>query len=135
MLPQSGVVLGGLKMFGEKKFGKMYNVYCTQTFLSCFFIFTSFNTTLLILLVKNILIRNCESMKGDKFRRANACVQVHNQNALVQNIFCSTIHLPSQHLLVQNNRLKHQINVWNLLKINNKDTRLMPLTSFWCAYC
>ena len=25
--------------------------------------------------------------------------------------------------------------VWNMLKVNNKDTRMKPLTSFWCFYC
>ena len=56
-------------MFEEKKTTKMYNVYWyrsyTQTFLSCFFIFTNFNTTSLTLLVKIILIRNSKSVKGD----------------------------------------------------------------------
>ena len=55
----------------------MYNVYwlrsCTYTFLFCFFIFTSFNTTPLTHLVKVILIRNCKSVQGDWFRYANAC--------------------------------------------------------------
>ena len=26
----------------------------------------------------------------------------------------------------------HQLNVWNLLKVNNKDIRSTSLTSFWC---
>ena len=46
----------------------MYTVYWyrsyTQTFLSCFFIFTSFNATSLILLAKIILIWNCKTDKG-----------------------------------------------------------------------
>ena len=29
---------------------------------------------------------------------------------------------PSQHLLVQNQQWKHQKNIWNLFKVNNKDT-------------
>ena len=45
-------------------------------FLSCFFIFTSLNITLLTLLVQVILSRNGKSVKGDSFRWANACVQV-----------------------------------------------------------
>ena len=55
-------------------------------------------------------------------------------NVPVQNKFCSTIHLLSQHLLSQSHR-------WNTrwmckkLKVNNKDTRTMSLTSFWCYYC
>ena len=50
-------------MLGEKKLGK-----CTMYIgieVVCFFIFTSFNITPLILLVKIILIRNCKSVKGD----------------------------------------------------------------------
>ena len=47
-------------MFGEKNPGKMYNVEWyrsyTHTFLFLFFIFTSFNTTLIILLAKVVLI-------------------------------------------------------------------------------
>ena len=30
---------------------------------------------------------------------------------------------------------KHQNNVWNLFKVNNKDTKMMLLTAFWCLYC
>ena len=26
-------------------------------------------------------------------------------------------------------------NKWNMLKVNNKDTRRTSLTSFWCLYC
>ena len=32
-------------------------------------------------------------------------------------------YLPSRYLLVQDQKWKHQKNVWNQLKINNKDTR------------
>ena len=92
-------------MFGEKKPGKMYNVYWyrsyTQTFLFCFFIFTSFNATSLILLVKHILLRYCKSVKALLIQVgwANTCVQVAGVNALAQNKFRSTIHLLNQHLL------------------------------------
>ena len=48
----------------------------TQNFLSCFFSFTSFNTTGQILLVKIILIRNWKSVKCKQFSSANACVQI-----------------------------------------------------------
>ena len=48
-----------------EKPGRMYNVYWyqghTHTFLSCFFIFTSFNITPLTLLVKVILIQEIAS--------------------------------------------------------------------------
>ena len=55
-------------------------------------------------------------------------------NNLVQNKLCSIIHLLSQHLLDQSHRQKHQMNVQDLLKVNNKDTRTKPLMSFWCPY-
>ena len=62
-LRQLGVVLKRrLKMFGEKKLGKCTMYIGTQTFLFCFFIFTSFNITALMLLVKVTLIQNCKSM-------------------------------------------------------------------------
>ena len=56
-------------------------------------------------------------------------------NVLAQNKFRSTIHLLRQHLLAQSHQWKHQMDGWNLLNVNNKNTRLMPLTSFWCPYC
>ena len=50
----------------------------------------------------------------------------------------------SRHLLVQNQQWKHQDNEWNLLKVNNKDTRkiceilvkltIKSLTLFRCLY-
>ena len=55
-------------------------------------------------------------------------------NAIVQNEFCYTIHLLSQHLLAQSHHWKDKTNVWNLLKVNYKDTRKMSLTLFWCPY-
>ena len=53
---------------------------------------------------------------------------------------------PSRHLLVQKQQWKHQNNVWNLFKVNNKDTRRLVLVSlllslnrihtlFWCYHC
>ena len=33
----------------------------------------------------------------------------------------------SHHLIVQNQQLKHQRNVWNLFKVNNRGTRTTPL--------
>ena len=47
---------------------------------------------------------------------------------LVQNKFCSVIHLLSHHLLDQSHRRKHQMNVQDLLKVNNKDTRTKSMT-------
>ena len=40
-----------------------------------------------------------------------------------------------RYLLVQNQQWKYQKNVWNLFKVNSKDTRTMSLASFWCIYC
>ena len=42
---------------------------------------------------------------------------------------------PGRHLLVQSHQWKHQGNVRNLFKCNNKDTRTTLMTSFWCLYC
>ena len=42
---------------------------------------------------------------------------------------------PSRHLLVQSQQLKHQNNVWNMFKVNNKDSRTTSLTLFWCFHC
>ena len=42
--------------------------------------------------------------------------------------------LPSRQLLVYSQHWKHQKNVLNLFKVNNKDTRTTPITSFWCLF-
>ena len=55
-------------------------------------------------------------------------------NDLVQNKFRSIIHQLSQHLLAQSHRKKHQMNVQDLLKISNKETRTKSMTAFWCPY-
>ena len=47
----------------------------------------------------------------------------HDFNDLVQNKFRFIIHILSQHLLDQSHRRKPQMNVQDLLKVNNKDTR------------
>ena len=39
------------------------------------------------------------------------------------------------HLLVQSQQWKHQKNVWNLFKVNNKDNSLTSMAWFWCLYC
>ena len=38
-------------------------------------------------------------------------------------------------LLVESQQLKHQDNIWNLFRFNNKDTRTTSMTSFWCLDC
>ena len=108
----------------------MYNVYWhrsyTHILLFCFFIFTSFNTTPVILLVKVILVWNFKSVKGD-YSNSGALILVcrwAGVNAQVQNKFRSTTHLLNQHLLAQSHRWKHQMNVWNLLKVNTNPANI-----------
>ena len=43
--------------------------------------------------------------------------------------------LHSRHLLVQSQQCKRKNNMWNLLKVNDKDNRKTPMTSCWCPYC
>ena len=50
----------------------------------------------------------------------------------IRLIFTLNAYLLSWHLFVQHQQWKHQENVWNLLKVNNKDTRM---TSLMCLYC
>ena len=57
-----------------------------------------------------------------------------NVNDLVHNKFHFIIHLLSQHLLDQSHRRKHQMNVQDLLKVNNKGTRTKSLTSLRYLY-
>ena len=42
--------------------------------------------------------------------------------------------IPNRHLLAQTQQWKHQNNLWNLIKVKNKNTKSTPLTSFWCLY-
>ena len=51
--------------------------------------------------------------------------------SLVFRICC----MPIRSLLVQSHQWKHQSNVSNLFKVNNKVTRKTLLTSFRCRYC
>ena len=39
--------------------------------------------------------------------------------------------LPSRYLLAQSQKWKHQHNVWNMFKVNYKNTRMTSMTSFW----
>ena len=41
----------------------------------------------------------------------------------------------NRHLYVQSQQWKHQNNLWNMLKIINKDARTISWTSFWCLCC
>ena len=42
--------------------------------------------------------------------------------------------LPCKHLLLQNQQWKYQKTVWNMLKVNHKDTRRTQSASFWCFF-
>ena len=117
-------------MFGEKTLGKslMYIgiKVMPRLFRPSFVIFTIFNTTPLILLTRIILSNSGGLMLVCRWAGVDA---------LVKNKFRSTIHLLRQHLLAPSRQWKHHTNVLNLLEVNNKDTRLMSLTSFWCPFC
>ena len=41
---------------------------------------------------------------------------------------------PSRHLLAQSEQWKHQNNVRNLSKVNNKNYRTASMKSFWCIF-
>ena len=60
-------------------------------------------------------------------KRINLCWK---RNHLTMRWSC-----PNRDLYVQSQQQKHQNNVWNIFKGNNKDTRRMSLTSFWCLSC
>ena len=42
---------------------------------------------------------------------------------------------PIQYSLIQRQQWKHQDNVPNMFKVDNKETRMTLMTSFWCLYC
>ena len=44
-------------------------------------------------------------------------------NDLIQNKLRSIIHILNHNLLAQSHRQKHQMNVQDLLKVNNKETK------------
>ena len=60
----------------------------------------------------------------------NALVQI---NSVLQFIYWASIYLLK--VTDENIRWKHQMKVWNLLKVNNKDTRIMSMTLIWYLYC
>ena len=49
--------------------------------------------------------------------------------AKLWTIICS---LPSRHLIVQCQQMKHQNNVWSQFLANDKDIRSTSVTFFWC---
>ena len=94
-------------------------------FAALFFSFTSFNTTPLILLVKIISTQLKVTNSGGLM----LVCRWTSVNDPVQNKFRSIIHLLSQHLLDQSHWRKHQMNVQDLLKVNNKEIRTKSMTS------
>ena len=62
-----------------------------------------------------------------RWLRTGSC----NKNSAIvfsPNISCKQIN-------IQNQPKKHQKKVWSVFKVNNKDTRIKPSTSFWYLYC
>ena len=43
-------------------------------------------------------------------------------------------YLLRRHLIVQRQHSKHQKNMWNLFRVNNKDTRMKSVRSFRCVF-
>ena len=65
----------------------------------------------------------------------NPCNCSENISSLEETSSRNFVHPLSRQLLVQSQQRKHQNNVWNLFKVNNKDTRRTSATSLWCLYC
>ena len=42
---------------------------------------------------------------------------------------------PNEHLLVQSQQQKHQKKMYNMFRVNTRDTRTTSIISFWCPYC
>ena len=68
------------------------------------------------------------------------CFQAWNLNSIYCNcwnvyfkIFLSSF--TSRHSRVQSSQQNYLNRVWNVFRVNNKDTRTTPLVSFWCFYC
>ena len=107
----------------------VYQLWLCPDFVVQFFILISFSTMPLLLLVK------CEMWNVTNSGGLIMLVcRWASVNDLVQNKLSSIIHLLSQHLLDQSHWRKHQMNVQDLLKVNNKDIRTKSLTSFWFPY-
>ena len=62
-------------------------------------------------------------------------ITIYNNESQVSLFKHLALIFPSRHLFVQNQQYKHQSNVSNMFKVNNKDTRTISMTSFWCLYC
>ena len=62
-------------------------------------------------------------------------ITIYNNESQVSLFKHLALIFPSRHLFVQNQQYKHQSNVSNMFKVNNKDTRAISMTSFWCLYC
>ena len=122
--------LGGSNMFGEKTWENVQGIFMLKLypdFVVLFFIFTSFNTTRVILLVKIIKFEIASQLKVINSGALMLVCRWASVNDLVQNKFRSIIHLLSQHLLAQSHWRKHQMNVQDLWKF----TIMTPEQSHW----
>ena len=72
--------------------------------------------------------QQCNTLKFQK--DSSNTIKSHSNDFSQKNSLkaLSGLRKPSQNLLVQSSQWKHQHNVWNLFKVNNKDTRTTLLT-------
>ena len=73
--------------------------------------------------------------KETRIASMDVLVQVFLLLTLIFDFLIANFLHTSQHLLVQSQQWKHQNNVGNLFKFNNKDIITMSSTSLWCLYC
>ena len=117
-------------MLGEKTWENVQCIFVLKLypdFVVLFFIFTSFNITRVILLVKIIKFEIASQLKVTNSGALMLVCRWASVNDLVQSKFRSIIHLLSQHLLAQSHRRKHQMNVQDLWKF----TIMTPEQSHW----
>ena len=76
---------------------------------------------------------------NSKFQFGSVYCKLRSSTVFSENFSTTALSMSncysSLQLFVQNQQWKDQNNVWNLLKIKNKDTRATTLTSFCCFYC
>ena len=53
----------------------------------------------------------------------------------ISKVYSEVYHLPSESLTVQSQQYKHWRKVWNMFKVNNKDTKTTSVMSLKCFYC
>ena len=50
------------------------------------------------------------------------------------SILYTLSHYPASIYLLKVDNRSTRTKVWNMFKVNNKDSKMMPLTSIWCLY-